>query len=208
MQGLFDWDDGIARTFWDHCYYRQLARKFFAFISAHLGIAHADSWKSSLGRQALPHFWIIPHYNRHSLFNSLPRTASRSAISRPFISGLYQWRIGSNDMGLCNNKRWLFGGTMYLEGCPSSLIQQDKTDSGTIEVSTRTYVIDFGCPVPFTEIPQIIEEGSEACRRLFFHGDQTGWAHYEAARKFVLTFISSIVTPVLPLHGCHFEAGL
>lgn len=28
VYGLFDWDDGLPHTFWDHCYYRQLARRF------------------------------------------------------------------------------------------------------------------------------------------------------------------------------------
>ncbi|EXM14331.1 hypothetical protein V3481_016527 [Fusarium oxysporum f. sp. vasinfectum] len=43
VQGLFDWDDGLAHTLWDHCYYRQLARRFHASIETHLGAADAES---------------------------------------------------------------------------------------------------------------------------------------------------------------------
>lgn len=42
---LFSWDDGVARTFWDHCYYRQLARRFYASISSHAGAGEADNWR-------------------------------------------------------------------------------------------------------------------------------------------------------------------
>lgn len=42
VQKLFDWDDGIARTFWDHCFYRQLARSFYSSIAACMTAAEAD----------------------------------------------------------------------------------------------------------------------------------------------------------------------
>lgn len=105
VQGLFDWDDSIARTLWDYCYYRQLARKFHTSIETHLSAADAESWKDSLGRHVLPHFWIIPHYNKHSLFTTLPKGPGQLSPIRPFISGLHQWRIWEDDMELCSEDR-------------------------------------------------------------------------------------------------------
>lgn len=185
VQGLFNWDDDIPRTFWDHCYYRQLARKFYKSISASVNLADAEDWKHSLGRLALPYFWIIPNYNKHSLFIRLPRNANRSAATRPFISGICQWRICDNDLDLYNDELWLFGGSTYLGGRPGNFMDQDKANPEAVEVDalvTPTYVIDFRYAIPFREIPQIIEEGFEASRKLFAHGNPKVLAHYEAAR--------------------------
>ncbi|KID81132.1 hypothetical protein MGU_11489 [Metarhizium guizhouense ARSEF 977] len=68
VQTLFNWDDGITRTFWDHCFYRQLARRFYGSISTVIGLTDANEWRSTLGSRSLPYFWIIPHYDKHSLF--------------------------------------------------------------------------------------------------------------------------------------------
>ena len=226
VQGLFNWDDDIPRTFWDHCYYRQLARKFYKSISAYVSLTDAQDWKNSLGRQALPYFWIIPNYNRHNLFTRMPKTASRSAITRPFISGICKCSLSDDDWDLCNEGRWLFGGSIYLGGHPSNLIQEHEANPEATEVEPQTVptcVIDFGCAVPFTEIPLLIEEGFEASRKLFARRDPKVLAHYEAARDclqqclgdplcdvllmIVLTFSSSIVTPALPMRGSEFEVG-
>ena len=102
VQGLFNWDDDIPRTFWDQCYYRQLARKFYKSISVCISLADAEDWKISLGRHALLYFWIIPNYNKHSLFTRLAGSASRPAITRPFISGIYKWKTCDDNWDLYN----------------------------------------------------------------------------------------------------------
>lgn len=223
VQGLFDWDDGIARTLWDHCYYRQLARRFYRSISASMSHADAKKWKDSLGKHALPYFWFIPSYNKHSLFTRLYRTAERPAVTRPFVSGLYQWRVRDDDDSPTNDEtRWMLGRHMYQSGCPDHMYGQNEAETEVSEIGDRVYVIDFGCPIPFTKIPPLVEEGFEKCRKVFARGDQRVLAHYESARDcliqclgdplcdvllmIVLTFASSIVTPVLPMHADCFEA--
>ncbi|KAH6873639.1 hypothetical protein B0T10DRAFT_416344 [Thelonectria olida] len=224
LQGLFGWDDDIDRTLWDHCYYRQLARRFHTSISTHISDVEAEDWKSTLGKHALPHFWVIPHYSRHSLFTRLPKTAKRPAVTRPFISGLHQWRVRDvDDRMTANEERWLLGGNMYQSGHPENIFRRGEAETDATEGQLRSYVIDFGCAVPFTGIPLLIEEGFEACRKSFAQGDQKILAHYEAARDclirglgdplcdlllmIVLTFSSSTDTPVLPMYGHNFEAG-
>ncbi|RKK87314.1 hypothetical protein BFJ68_g17067 [Fusarium oxysporum] len=227
VQGLFDWDDGLARTLWDHCYYRQLARRFYASIQTHLGTADAESWKGSLGRHALPHFWIIPHYNMHSLFTTLPKSPGQLNPRRPFISGLHQWMKWETDMELCREDRWLLGGNVYMSGFPMSLQPESTAEAeavpDTSEMGTRSSSIDFGCPVPFTEIPQIIEEGLDFTRQLYASGNQKLLTHYEHARDcleqalkdplcdlllmIVLTFTSSTHIPKLPQNKNNFEPG-
>ncbi|KLP14862.1 Uncharacterized protein LW94_6637 [Fusarium fujikuroi] len=229
VQGLFDWDDGLARTLWDHCYYRQLARRFYASIKTHLGAADAESWKGSLGRHALPHFWLIPHYNMHSLFTTLPKIPGQLNPRRPFISGLHQWRKWEDDMELCREDRWLLGGNVYMSGFPISLrpenTVEDEAEVGTdaSETGLRTSSIDFGCPIPFTEIPRIIEEGLDFTRQLYASGNKKILAHYEHAcdcleralkdplcdllLMIVLTFTSSTDIPKLPQNKNNFEPG-
>ncbi|KAH7111530.1 hypothetical protein EDB81DRAFT_829133 [Dactylonectria macrodidyma] len=227
VKGLFNWDDGIPRTFWDHCYYRQLCRKFYTSISNHIGVGDAIEWKSSLGTEALRYFWIIPHYDRHSLFTRIPRKADRPAATRPFISGLYQWRTLDTHMNLCREGRWLFGGDMYLRGRPNSLVWQNESgcndNDDFPEFDASTYEIDFGCSVPFTRIPGVIEAGFKASWRPSAFTDPKILAHYKTAHKclaqgigdplcdllmmVVLTIASSTVTPALPMHRCDFEDG-
>ncbi|EXM14330.1 hypothetical protein RAB80_016449 [Fusarium oxysporum f. sp. vasinfectum] len=93
----------------------------------------------------------------------------------------------------------------------------------TSETGMRTSSIDFGCPVPFTEIPRIIEEGLDFTRQLYASGNQKLLAHYEHARDcleqalkdplcdlllmIVLTFTSSTHIPKLPQNKNNFEPG-
>ncbi|GKU15179.1 unnamed protein product [Fusarium langsethiae] len=214
VQGLFDWDDGLARTLWDHCYYRQLARRFHASIEAHLGASDAESWKGSLGRHALPHFWIIPHYNMHSLFTRLPKSPGQLNPLRPFISGLHQWRKWEDDMELCREDRWLLGGNVYMSGFPVSLLLENTAEAeaevGTdaSETGLRTSSIDFGCPVPFTEIPRIIEEGLDFTQQLYASGNQKILAHYEHARDCLEQALKDpLYIPKLPQNKNNFEPG-
>lgn len=225
VQGLFNWDDDIPRTFWDQSYYRQLARKFFKSISAYVSLADAQDWKNSLGRQALPYFWIIPHYNKHDLFTRMHKTASRSAITRPFISGIYKWRMSDDGWDPYNEGQWLIGGTTYMSTYPNNLTEPSEANPEAADVEPQvisTYVIDFGCAIPFTEIPQLIDEGFEAQKGVS-NGDVKILAHYEAARTcleqslgeplcdvllmIVLTFASCTVTPALPIRSYRFEVG-
>ena len=229
VQKLFDWEDGIPRTFCDHCFYRQLARSFHTSISETICVADADNWKASLGQCALPYFWVIPHYDKHCLF-ARHKKASGCTTSRPFISGLFQWSLDSIGVDLCERNRWLFGGDVHLVGRPTSVADHENTQCEQVVVSNddiASYAIDFGSAVPFTEIPPIIEEGIEACTQRFCRRDRRISAHYEHAHEcvrqwlqnplcdlllmIVLTQSSSTVTPVLtadvPLREPTFEAG-
>jgi hypothetical protein len=133
FQGLFNWDDGIPCTFWDECYYWQLARKFHRSISASVSSADADDWKASLGRQALPYFWIIPNYSKHSLFTLLVKTGSRTSVTRALISGIYKWDVeGSSDFS--DEGQWLFGGLAYISGYPQNHIGQRHGSPRATEV--------------------------------------------------------------------------
>ncbi|KAL5603551.1 hypothetical protein FOVSG1_006301 [Fusarium oxysporum f. sp. vasinfectum] len=227
VHGLFDWDDGLPRTFWDHCYYRQLARRFHSFIETHLGAADAERWKCSLGKFALPHLWMIPHYNKHSLFVKIPRVAGQLNPIRPFISGLHQWKMGVDDTEFDREDRWLLGGSYHMAGIPDSLMMDETTDpkigsETEVTEASEAFTINFGSSIPFTEIPSCIEKGMELTRNLYASRPKV-LAHYENARDcleqalgdplcdlllmIVLTFTSSTVAPALPPYRASFEAG-
>ncbi len=225
VQGIFNWDDDIPRTFWDQCYYRQLARKFCVSIFACVSPADAQDWKASLGGQALPYLWIIPNYNKHSLFTRMAKTASRPAITRPFISGLCKWSMRDDGRDPHIEGNWLFGRDTYMSTYPAKLSEQsgDYQEATNVESQViSTGVIDFRCALPFTEIPELIKDGFEAQMELP-HVDVRVAAHYQIAQKcleqslgdplcdvllmIVLTFASSTVTPALPMRGSHFVGG-
>ena len=225
VHGLFNWDDGIPRTFWDQCYYRQLSRKFHKSISVSVSPADAENWKASLGKWALPYFWIIPNYNKHTLFTCLAKTANRSAVTRAFISGIYKWNLSDGSRDFSNEEQWLFGGDVYLGGRPRIHIGQRHGSPGAAETERQTAptrVINFGCDIPFTEVPILIEDGFETQRGLY-NVDVNVLAHFQAAHDclrrslgepicdvlliIVLTFCSSTVTPSLPVNGGGFAAG-
>lgn len=183
LQTLFDWDDGIARTFWDHCFYRQLARRFHKSISESVSDTEADDWKSSLGRWALPYFWVIPHYDKNRLFCWHGKTDEPGA-GRAFISGVHHWSFAETDGDPYNEERWSFGGDTYLPGLPQCFTEKDRRRPEYIEAKNeQQYVIDFGSAIPFSEIPQIIEDGFQVFRQTFAGGDQRVLAHYERARE-------------------------
>jgi hypothetical protein len=121
VHGLFNWDDGIPRTFWDQCYYRQLARTFHKSISISVSPADAENWKASLGKWVLPYFWIIPNYNRHSLFTCLAKNANRSALTRAFISGICKWSLSDAGGDFNYEGQRLFGGEKYWVAVLASL---------------------------------------------------------------------------------------
>lgn len=87
-------------------------------------------------------------------------------------------------------------------------------------ISTPTYRIEFGCSIPFTNIPLLIEDGFDDIQRPRACRDQKVLAHYNAGRDclaqalgdplcdaIVLTFANSSVTPALPMYTWDFEAG-
>lgn len=83
--------------------------------------------------------------------------------------------------------------------------------------------IDFGCKIPFTQIPELVKQGFEALERQFQKGDQRILEHYQVARNcldsclgdalcdlmlmLVLTMASCSVTPTVAPHTRHFDAG-
>jgi hypothetical protein len=84
-------------------------------------------------------------------------------------------------------------------------------------------VIDFGCAIPFTTIPSLIEKGFKLLEKGFLKGDQRVLEHYHFARQclldclgdprcdvmlmMALTLASSSVTPAVAVKKRHFEAG-
>lgn len=120
--------------------------------------------------------------------------------------------------------RWILGGHMYQSGRPDSVYGHNEAEPEVSEVGDQVYyVIDFGCPVPFTQIPPLVEAGFEKCHKVFARGNQRVLAHYESGRDclvqglghplcglllmIAVTFASPTVTTVLPTHSEHFEDG-
>ena len=227
VQSLFDWDDGLPRTFWDHCYYRQLTRRFYDSIAGFVSPVAAEQWRKTIGTLSLPYFWIIPNFNKHRLFARSSKTVTRPPNTRPFCSGVLAWD-SYGEHNLANERHWLFGGMKYLDGYPGYLMEQVPGDAAldTIDATVRaqhTYVIDFGCEVPFVQIPHILEEGFEMCKKIFERGNRSVLAHYQVAREclahnigeplcdvllmIVLTFAHCEVTPALLVGSTQFEPG-
>ncbi|KJK73426.1 hypothetical protein H634G_11351 [Metarhizium anisopliae BRIP 53293] len=215
VRDIFGWDDGIARTSWDHCYYRQLSRRFYRAISIKFGVASADDWKAALGRRALRYFWIIPQYDKNQLF----------IRPKVFLSGLFRWPLIAGSFDICDETRWLFGGSTYMEGYPDYILSQIEAEPADLDSPDYrlNLSIDFQCDIPFTNVPRIIDEGFKACRQTLKDRDHRVLAHYELAREcleqnlhdplcellliMVLTIASSSVTPEVPLHARQFTAG-
>lgn len=84
-------------------------------------------------------------------------------------------------------------------------------------------VIDFGCTIPFSTIPPLIEKGFQLLDKAFLKGDQKVLEHYHFARQclldclgdtrcdvmllMVLTLASSSVTPAVAVKERQFGAG-
>lgn len=64
LQDLSDWDNGIARICWSHCYYLQLALRSYESIATTVSVSAVNEWESTLGRYIMPYFWIIPNYKK------------------------------------------------------------------------------------------------------------------------------------------------
>lgn len=87
----------------------------------------------------------------------------------------------------------------------------------------KRQAIDLGCEVPFTCIPDIVNNGFRAQEKIFAKGNQKILEHYHVARNclerslgdplcdvllmLVLTFSASSVTPTVAVKSQHFEAG-
>jgi hypothetical protein len=83
--------------------------------------------------------------------------------------------------------------------------------------------IDFGCAIPFTNIPKLVEDGFKQQEKNFQKGDQRVLEHYQAARiclagclgdpvcdvmlMLALTLASSSVTPTVAPKTRHFSVG-
>jgi hypothetical protein len=83
--------------------------------------------------------------------------------------------------------------------------------------------IDFGCAIPFTNIPKLIEDGFKQQEKNFRNKDQTVLEHYQAARlclagclgdplcdvmlMLALTLASSSVTPTVAPKTRHISVG-
>ena len=89
--------------------------------------------------------------------------------------------------------------------------------------ANQKMVIDFGCPIPFTTIPELIKNGFQLQEKNFKQGDQRVLEHYQVARQclveclgdplcdvmlmMALTLASSSVTPSVAPKTQHFQAG-
>ncbi|KAF9775753.1 hypothetical protein IL306_006119 [Fusarium sp. DS 682] len=181
-----------------------------------------------------PHDQGYAYHDRvHGLFDwddglPPPKISGRLNPTRPFISGLHQWKMGVDDTEYDREDRWLLGGSYHLAGIPDSLMMDENTDleiGGESEVAeaSEAFTINFGSSIPFTEIPSCIEEGMELIRDLYATNRPRVLAHYENSRAcleqalgdplcdlllmIVLTFTSSTVTPALPPYRTSFEGG-
>lgn len=83
--------------------------------------------------------------------------------------------------------------------------------------------IDFGCAIPFTQIPELVKQGFEAQDAQFRNGDSKIREHYQVARNcvesclgqplcdlmlmLVLTMASCSVTPTVAPQTRHFDVG-
>ncbi len=83
--------------------------------------------------------------------------------------------------------------------------------------------IDFGCAIPFTNIPKLVEDGFKQQEKNFRNQDQKVLEHYQAARlclagclgdplcdlmlMLALTLASSSVTPTVAPKTRHFSIG-
>ncbi|KAH8723300.1 hypothetical protein GQ44DRAFT_804304 [Phaeosphaeriaceae sp. PMI808] len=109
----------------------------------------------------------------------------------------------------------------------TSSLGSSTTVSGAVgnegQYSAKQRIIDFGCIIPFTTIPPVVEDGFRLLTDVFSNGYHTIWNHYQVARQclieclgdpicdvmlmMVLTLASSSVTPsVAPRMRC-FNAG-
>ncbi|KAF2174792.1 hypothetical protein K469DRAFT_770346 [Zopfia rhizophila CBS 207.26] len=89
--------------------------------------------------------------------------------------------------------------------------------------ANRKMVIDLGCAIPFTTIPQLVDKGFRLQEKNFKKGDGRVLEHYQVARQclvqclgdplcdvmlmMVLTLASSSVTPFVAPKARDFEAG-
>ena len=83
--------------------------------------------------------------------------------------------------------------------------------------------IDFGCEIPFTQIPELVKQGYEALERQFRKGDSRILEHYQVARNcldsclgdplcdlllmLVLTLSSCSITPTIAPQAREFSVG-
>jgi hypothetical protein len=89
--------------------------------------------------------------------------------------------------------------------------------------ANQKMVIDFGCPIPFTTIPALIQSGFQRLEKNFQRGDRRVLEHYQVAQQclveclgdplcdvmlmMALTLASSSVTPSVAPKTQHFQAG-
>ena len=139
-----------------------------------------------------------------------------------YVPGTYQSRI------TCRKMVRLVGqahSSQALTARPGSLKRAAIEAECRAEsaVKRRKMAIDFGCPVPFTKIPEMIEEGFRLIGQNFKRGDQKVLEHYEVARlslvnclgdpacdvmlMIALTLASSSVTPFVGPKSREFDVG-
>lgn len=133
----------------------------------------------------------------------------------------------------CYNARLSYRRVIRLVGyTPSALVTMARPGSlkrAAIEAECRAEgpakrrAIDFGCSIPFTEIPQLVEDGFRLQEKHFKRGDRKVLEHYQIARHcleqclgdplcdvmlmLVLTVASSSVTPSVAPKSRVFEPG-
>lgn len=92
-----------------------------------------------------------------------------------------------------------------------------------IERPVKRRAIDLGYDIPFTSVPEVIQEGFKEQERILQKGNQNIEAHFHVARNclesclgdplcdlllmLVLTFSSSSATPFVAAKSHEFEAG-
>jgi len=66
LQGLFDWDDGLNRS-WENKMFRQEAKWFYQLIADTMNVNAANRFRRTLGLHAARYLWIIPAWDNQYL---------------------------------------------------------------------------------------------------------------------------------------------
>jgi len=185
--------------------------------------------------------------SKHSTWFSVLRSAIRHAVTKNTTAdtlGKEYW-VGAISAAMLSNGIECVPGTyltrisctrvVRLVGeAPSSQAMKARPGSlkrAAIEAECRAELwakrrkmtIDFGCKIPFTNIPEMVEEGFRLMEKNFKRGDAGVLRHYQVARHslvgclgdplcdlmlmIALTLASSSETPWVPPKSNQFEVG-
>ena len=187
-----------------------------------------STWFSIL-RSTIRHSAGHTHTTRHAAAGDVGKEDWVDALSSAMLSngiecvpGMYQSRIS------CTKIVRLVGqapSSQAMKARPGSLKRAaiEAECRAELWAKRRKMTIDFGCKIPFTNIPKMIDEGFRLMEKNFKRGDARVLRHYEVARHslvgclgdplcdlmlmIALTLASSSETPWVAPKSNHFEVG-